>query len=1441
MLAPIFTRRSKSRLAEAATAARQGRRIQKRQDSRLLRVVRSMAVGFALIFATVGIGAGAANAWPWSDMEDNITAFVTNFCQPENVASPVTVKGVDTIFGLNEDTTTNRQTVLPATDGLDEAPINGLERVQAAYSGQQDVIKPTYQRYGVSVLQWSNFGSGCFSLGHWFVMLSNAALLNLVVLPTTLTMFLLDLAMGNILYTIFSAIISPFVSIFSAVFTPWAYIVAPLGVGWMFIRSVNRPGGPLRPTVKAALVSVFCIGMLLWMDNQTSWIVTNANNFVTKIAGSAADEFNETQGTDVPGGTALDEVNQALWYGVPYQTWLEGTLGPEAAAADRNLDASGEVSWGAVIMNSRYVGYDDGDPDSTADADAIRAAIDEWNSLSYSESGDSEDSKPYAWTSDEKPWTEIPWLFTVKALCGDTAHGEGFLNGENADPENNRWFYGGSCDSASAGTSTIIPYFTGEEYNAQIVIALAGMVAAIAVGLAAGGAALYLAAQKMLFYFLLLFGPVFLTLAAAGDEKRAKFASRYFELMGANVIKQAVAVVVVLFISNAMSMLLYPPNTEEFAALRDIPYLVKPILALLFFIALALFMAPLRKIVLGAARGDTSVVDKTARAPVDAAKTGAKVAGGVAVGAAAIAAVAATGGAAAPVLAKAGGAAMSAGRVAGRGGVGKNLRRAGHVMNMAGRAGQGVQESQGKKQALASATQQLMQGASGDEMRSRLSNVPGALNKDGSLTAKGQKIAEGYVQRTSKQGQAQAQADALQSDAMKKFFAGHKAETGQHHELDPQSEKNQMAVAAEKERFRKAAKEAAKRPLDADGNPVPTAAGEAAKEAANSAANSSGRTGADQQTLEGARDPQKAAANAGTNADAANAGTNAAAAGLGAGAADAAAAAQAANGAPKDSALDAQFEQQQTREQYATAARDHVSGPVFNSAHDEMKANVTVSGTDIARQMGLKDPKDAASNPMALLTGAAYEGGDTSRMDPRHSATAALNELRFASSSGDEQGMTIAATKASEAIARDGLPNQISGISSIGDTAANFQPAQVIGAMPSISESTPWAERAEGANTMQAAMSLIPESSPAHGPVQAYTTALSDPAVDADTVETLRGQAISSFPDAVTAPSGPAPVDSSSFDEAVTAANIPSAEPEMAAPAVATAAAPPAAAPPAAEDDTRRPSVDSWRTDDGYTYPSESNAQASSYAPAAPSASEGYQYGRDSIESSAAFSGTWRDDPAPSGQGWANEDRGTAADAPSPALFGHESAGYQAPPTIPSAPSPTEAPSARDSDPGDAQYAAWTDDAPTGPRHAAAAAPTPREQYDDSQAATWGHFRDEDDPYTEPIRAPRHSAAAPMPLPASRDSRDAPPSPRPDNGDDQASFMGSLGNFLRGDDIPVEDPPEDIAGMSENGDHEARPYQERERRHYSGMFGDDVEDPDDTPDDSDDDENEEAR
>jgi hypothetical protein len=755
------------------------------------RWLRRAVVSVAVIFAVLGGGSGTAQAWPWDDAVENVGQFVLNFCGPEDLPTFTNGYGVDTVFGLNKNRN-NTHTIAPdVSEDLAGESGKAIDRLNKYYTGNDKsvVAKPTYERYGFSTLKWTNFGAGCFSIGYWFSSINNFALTGLVHIPSILSMAVLQLAMGEDLYVAFKIIIQPIVKIFNAVFMPWVPMIAVVGVAWAFIRS----RGSLQVTLKAAVWVICIFGVFLMIggpQDKTGWIITKAFNVVTDVTGRAACELNkQTQGSECDPNDPMKAIHQSLWYGVPYQVWLSGEVGDQQAKEDVALAKQGKVGIGPAVLNGMYVNTSD---DKNAAGNHVLTWRSKWNSASYAGQAD-EGNKLGMWTGSYDDgedgwwggaWRNIPFLAAVKFMCNDTVQG-----GEDSDSEeDNRWFYGGSCDSRGAGTAHMVGSFTGQAWNEQIVTAFAGGVAALAVMLAVGVAAMYLALQKMLFFFLLAFAPLFLAISTFADEKRRQFAIKYFEVLVANLIKQCAAVCAVLFVSHAMGTLMVPP--EDFP---DIPWILKPYLAILFFVALLLFAVPMKNILTAAVAGDASVVQKTANAPVNAAKTAGKAA--VAAGV-----IAATGGAAAPAAlgglgsgaGAAGGLAKSAtllnraGSMMGnRGGVGRMLHTAGRGMSLADSVGAARAQRLGRSNAVKSGAELLASGPGGNKYQ---------RDAAGRLTAAGRQQAEGDFKALAAPNARASQASQAQQAFMQQAFRNHQLKNGgQFHPSDPNSPANLRA------------------------------------------------------------------------------------------------------------------------------------------------------------------------------------------------------------------------------------------------------------------------------------------------------------------------------------------------------------------------------------------------------------------------------------------------------------------------------------------------------------------------------------------------------------------------------------------------------------------------------------------------------------------------
>lgn len=1023
-------------LGVAVREARSHAATQDRPGSRSRTFMRRVVITLSLIFAVVGFGGGMAQAAPW-DIGEDFTAYVSNICGPQDVEIPSDGTGLDNALSLNEIDTRDPdviKTILPNLGQATKAG-TGIDRLESAYPKDDPqyspVIHPTYERYGFSSLRWTNYGSGCFSVSHWFSSFGNLALNIFVLYPMIAGMAILKFALESPLYDMFQIIVSLWTSLFTEIFRPWFLLIAPLGVGWAWIKAK----GALQPTVKAVVWAISIFGIMTWVGSPDSMVQQRANNFVTEFTTSAAAkvaEFSDPGSLEWDSDEPTRQINEALWHGIPYQTWLMGEVGEKQARVDTQRETDDLIGWGPAILNGMYAADDE-------QGRKVVGFIQLWNSLSYAKSGDN--TKTDAWTSDKgrDSWGNIPFLYHVKLMCHDTEAG----TSESGEPENNKWMYGNSCDSAKAQTSSMVPFFQGEAYNEQLIAAVAGGFSTLAVMIAIIGAAGYLCAQKMIFSFMLLFAPIFLTAAAVGDEKRKRFAYRYGELMMANIVKQCIAVLMVLFVANSMATLLASGDHGIF-----IPWLLKPVAAFFFLIAMILFLFPMMSIVKAVAKGDTSVIDKTAAAPAKAAKAVGK---GVAMGVA----VAGTGGLAGGVAGAGKAASMltTAGRMAGnRGGVGKLLTTTGRGLHLRDTMADALAQREGAKNARSAGVEAMLSGTSGERYLAGLKSKKGMIDpKTGKLTKAGQKQAERDYLKTVTSGANAKRAAALQNEYMTNFFAGHKERTGQYHALDPRSPENlkaaQVQAAQERQEINEEAVHARKR-KSAEGGATAATVGP-----------------------DGSVIPQGAPTEGGKTASATSGPQSLEAAKAG----------------------------------FAANARQGVDGPMF-ARNANLIPEVEKTGQQVLAGAGLNRDQVVA-DPSLLLTGNMYKGGDTTAMNPLHPATAHLNAMRFAMAHGDEEGSAAAMAKAAAAIAEHGVPDQISGISAKGAAAANFSPVSVVGSMPTKTATT-WQQRAYDASTMQAAAASLPAGHPATDVVRGYVAALSNPAVKPGEVEGLKFEAI---------------------------------------------------------------------------------------------------------------------------------------------------------------------------------------------------------------------------------------------------------------------------------------------------------------------------------------------
>lgn len=1081
---------------------------------------RMLLTMIAAVIAVVGFVPGTAQAWgPFDDLANNAVATAMTICKPENVPLPQNQTGIDTLAGLNKHTYDNeddnvRKTVMPNfnaanSDDSGKKGGNSLVRLDRVYGENADTIKPTYERYGFAALKWHSYGNDCASPATFLTPITNIALQVMVILPTFISMTVLNLAMNNLLYDGFSIMMQPFIGAMYDIFNPWIYFLIPIGAGIAWLTT----GGNVMKTIKALAWGVFMGALFMFMGSSTSTVVSNATNIVTSVSGTAACKMNDAHSgnggsdeDDCDPGDATKSINQSLWYGVPYETWHIGAVGNQQATIDDQIESGKytvdqipdppgggtyhvgdgaddtnegdgifRVPWSSALLNANYAGSTaDGNPDKAGLKIATETRA--WNSASYIPE-DEDGTKPRVWASMNQ-WQKVPYLANVKMLCDDrdgSAKGENEgIKKEDAGTTNRaRFMFAGlegraNCDPAGANSEAIIPAFTGDDYNTQFSMVLSGMIGAIAVGLTVLGASIYLVFQKMMFFFLLFLAPVVIVISSLGDRKRRPFIVRYAEIVGVNLLKQVAAVCVVLFVSYAISSL-FENNSFHF-----VPWILKPYLCVFFMAALIALAFPVKSAITGAVKGDTSVLDKAATAPQRALKTAGKVVGvGAAVGATAVTAgvagpgiaAAVGGGSKAAAAGKIGSMLGSAGRVAGFSKTGRLLRGGGQLLKGA----EGVMNSKDAKAGKTAALNHAANTLINDEKT-------GGKYRDekGKLLPDAQKMAKQDAQGMMNQAEHTERATKARDASMASFFKTYKDQTGQHHQEDPNSAANQRTKRLREEQQKRMAE------ADADfmdGNPAPVPGGPQDPPGAPDGGTDPNRQDPGSQNPRHGERPHGG---------------------------------QQPPTGPEQTGPQTYAE---TAQHYREQAVSNLTGPA-GTRDAEYAVRTVKDGNEVLEDAGIAR-QQAVENPMALLSGDAYNGGATTAMDPFHPATAAMNELRFASSTGDEDKIQHAVENAAEKIAQHGAPAQVDpAIHSVGDRAQAFESVALLGAMPTITANTTPEQRADASYTMMGAQVAMPEGYAAREQVQAYTDALANPSVDYAALETLQMTAINAINEA---------------------------------------------------------------------------------------------------------------------------------------------------------------------------------------------------------------------------------------------------------------------------------------------------------------------------------------
>jgi len=578
------------------------------------RIARAIGVTVLAVYALIGLGGGTAQAAPWDNALQDVTAFTANICGPQDVPSPQTYAGSDNGWGLNTSPPADgvRGTVAPGP--ISPATSNGDLRIglAKAYNDDSRVANPSYQRYGLAVMTWDTYGGGCFTASRYFTPVLNGLYVAFVHVPVGAVMVATKTVTDPAIARFFADVAQPFIGAFAGLLTPWIYWVAGFGAVWAFVK--HR--GSLTKTIAQGAWVFGIVGTFLWISTPgtTQPLTATATNLVTTFSAEAAKALGTSGGVggscatipnDAPSYTAIHE---AVWYGIIFQTWAMGEVGPAQAAADAG--GCGSVGLSDALLNGRYIGED------SAGASVV-TAVKTWNAGSYSpDSAPGEDGKPpskvYQWSDSQQPAlegsapTNVPFLAAIKAAC------------------NGGWGYGGECDTGPVGTEGVMSALSGEDYSTRAVAVFAGAFGALCVLIALGGVSGYVIVKKAEWFLLLLFGPAFLTIAVFGDDKRRQFAYKYFEALAANLVKTVLGVFTLVFLNRAVGVGLSPDV--------GVPIMLRPTLILLLLIGMLMLSLSLKRIVAAGVKGDSDIVRRTAQkatvghAAKATAKTTAKVA-----------------------------------------------------------------------------------------------------------------------------------------------------------------------------------------------------------------------------------------------------------------------------------------------------------------------------------------------------------------------------------------------------------------------------------------------------------------------------------------------------------------------------------------------------------------------------------------------------------------------------------------------------------------------------------------------------------------------------------------------------------------------------------------------------------------------------------------------
>ena len=1034
-----------------------------------------MAV-LSIAFAGLTIFGSSAQAasWPWEAATNTISS-IMNVCGPNDVPAPISKTGPQSA------------TVVPQFGGAAGTGGDGLIRLENAVRNSQvgdeaNVVDATsiiagvknngFERYGYNTLYWDQYGSSCFvGPGQIFTGPANGLFAVFVTGPSVVVTAILNFAMSNIFYDFFYAWVGPFMGVISQIFAPWVLTIVLIG-GSMVILIQSK--GSLARILKMSAWMMAMLAIYFGVANHgfgerirvvSNNVVTQATNLIACQIATADPVGNgmvttnkscglqPTTGIGVPGidaGTSGSQtsgfritggIDQAIWYQIPYQVWSQGAVGAEQYKIDKDRTTAGQVSWSAAILNARHVNPDD------ALGKQVRTYSNLWNQAGYQSTGDDGGQKMRIWTDpddkgwkdedgqpDKKAWDTVPYLGVVKAMCNDVSSG----TGKSEEFDQNRWMYQGNCDAAGANVQ-FVPSFKGDYFWERGAAIVAGSMALTATAIPLVGAAFYLMIQKMIFYFILLFLPIFLGIGAFPDEKRMGFIKRYGEMFVANMVKQIVAVCVVLFVISGVSGVLTHPN---------VAWWMKPMGIMMFTFGLILFAIPLARILKAAAKGDTSIVDKTLNTPQRVAKGTAKAAGVVAIagltlGAGAIAAGGAAAGGAASAAGGAGAAAArGAGMATAKKGLGGLAKGAAKGAFGVAKGGIANAKAGGLKGAAEGMTNMVKSGQALQMVRySGLGEKP-----IGQLLRKGLGLGQvglGMMGRVPQRDIAVE--EGLNRARVSGIAALDKADlasgTPRYDRTTDGSLTREGSAQAE-----------------ADYNSFYE--GDQWNEKADSSQKSAQRqVWSNYHKMTGKYLP--------------------------------------------DDPSNPEFVDPSTPKQTAENIASQMSSSSWST---QVKTESVKSGEEILKSVGGSEAI-LSSNPKVAqkALGDLYQSyGSMANIDPTHPAAASMVALGFAAASDDPAFKEAAYLAAGEDIQKHGVPNRISSVHASEEFAAGFSPAEVLATMPTLNKDSSMQDRAAAAGAFTVGSMTVAENAPYAQSVEAYRAALLDPGMPISEVNALK-------------------------------------------------------------------------------------------------------------------------------------------------------------------------------------------------------------------------------------------------------------------------------------------------------------------------------------------------